>query len=248
MIFFSIPDWDDLQHYKDRSPPWIKLHNKLLDDYNFSCLQDASKAHLMCIYMLASRTENKLPYDTDWITNKIGAKTKVDLKELLDAGFIITDTPVESEKTDTKQQVISMEQNASKALHNTAQDACLEERRGEQSRAEGEHKKNSSRFVKPTTDEINQYLIEKGINDFSYAEKIWHFYESKGWVVGKTKMKIWKSAISANWIQTYKPVLNSQGGELQSISEIYKTNDQEQFIDQQGSGLLIDQIPGDNHD
>lgn len=60
------------------------------------------------------------------------------------------------------------------------------------------------RFVVPTIDEINIYLIEKGINDYSYAEKIWHFYESKGWVVGKNKMKKWKSAISSNWINSYQ--------------------------------------------
>ena len=54
---------EDYQHYKDRAPPWIKLHVKTLESYKFSRLQDASKAHLMLIWLLASRTGNNLPYD-----------------------------------------------------------------------------------------------------------------------------------------------------------------------------------------
>ena len=28
-------NWGELQHYKDRSPPWIKLHKKLLDNFEW---------------------------------------------------------------------------------------------------------------------------------------------------------------------------------------------------------------------
>jgi transposase InsO family protein len=31
-----------IQHYKERSPRWIKLHRKTLDDYEFQCLPLAS--------------------------------------------------------------------------------------------------------------------------------------------------------------------------------------------------------------
>ena len=60
MQFFNVKNWDGLQHYKDRAPPWIKLYNHLLDDYEFACLQDASKLHLMLIWLLASRNSNRL--------------------------------------------------------------------------------------------------------------------------------------------------------------------------------------------
>ena len=68
---FSVKGWDEFQHYKDRNPPWIKLHNHLLDDYEFECLGDAAKGHLLCIWMLASRTKNEMPFDEKWITKKI---------------------------------------------------------------------------------------------------------------------------------------------------------------------------------
>lgn len=53
-------------------------------------------------------------------------------------------------------------------------------------------KKEKSCFVVPTIEEVNEYIQEKGYH-FS-GEDFWHFYESKGWMVGKNKMKQWKSS------------------------------------------------------
>lgn len=56
-----------------------------------------------------------------------------------------------------------------------------------------------SKFSKPTTQEISQYLIDvkyyAELKAKEFADKFWHYYESKGWVVGKTPMKDWKAAI-----------------------------------------------------
>lgn len=76
------------QHYKDRRPPWIKLHAEVLDDYKFSRLQDASKAHLMLLWVLASRLDNRIPYDLPWITQQINATQPVDVDELVALEFI----------------------------------------------------------------------------------------------------------------------------------------------------------------
>lgn len=53
--------------------------------------------------------------------------------------------------------------------------------------------KEKESFQKPTIDEIREYCEERnnGIN----AETFYYFYESKGWLVGKTKMKNWKAAV-----------------------------------------------------
>ena len=85
---FSVRNWETFQHYKDRNPPWIKLHNHLLDDYDFECLPDATKCHLLCIWMLASRTNNEMVYDNSWVKRKIGANSSVDLELLVSVGFI----------------------------------------------------------------------------------------------------------------------------------------------------------------
>ena len=46
---------------------------------------------------------------------------------------------------------------------------------------------------KPSVLEIKDYCIER--NNGIDAEQFFDFYESKGWLVGKTKMKNWKAAI-----------------------------------------------------
>ena len=52
------------------------------------------------------------------------------------------------------------------------------------------------RFKKPTLEEVNAYCLERqnGIDASSFID----FYESKGWVVGKSPMKDWKAAVR-NW-------------------------------------------------
>ena len=54
-------------------------------------------------------------------------------------------------------------------------------------------KKESKRFIKPTIQEIQAYIFEKGYT-FD-AEAFFAFYESNGWKVGKNSMKDWKASI-----------------------------------------------------
>lgn len=53
--------------------------------------------------------------------------------------------------------------------------------------------KRSSKFQKPSVEEVREYCQSRrnGID----AETFINFYESKGWVVGKSPMKDWKAAI-----------------------------------------------------
>jgi hypothetical protein len=54
-------------------------------------------------------------------------------------------------------------------------------------------KENPKRFVPPTAQEVKAYMQEQGMDDLS--EKWLAFYESKGWLIGKNKMKDWKAAV-----------------------------------------------------
>lgn len=85
---FSVKNFDKFQHYKTRTPPWIKFYNNVLDDYALSVLPDASKAHLFAIWLLASRHGNVIPADPAWIARRINATDTVDLDVLAKAGFI----------------------------------------------------------------------------------------------------------------------------------------------------------------
>ncbi len=61
--------------------------------------------------------------------------------------------------------------------------------------------KKRKNFIVPTISEIEDYchLRDNGIS----AEQFYDFYQSKGWLVGKTKMKDWKAAIR-NWERNRK--------------------------------------------
>ena len=53
-----------------------------------------------------------------------------------------------------------------------------------------------NKFKKPTVEQIEDYCNER--SNTVNANKFYDFYESKGWVVGKSKMKDWKAAVR-NW-------------------------------------------------
>lgn len=139
MQFFKVKNWDEIQHYRDRTPPWIKLYNHLLDDYEFACLQDASKLHLILIWLLASRNSNRLPFNAKWIKQRIGVDSDVDLSALLQSGFIELEP-----SNDGVSQLV--EQDASKTLARCNQSADTEEResRGERERRESKAEESKS--------------------------------------------------------------------------------------------------------
>jgi len=56
-----------------------------------------------------------------------------------------------------------------------------------------EIKLNNKYFNKPTIIEIKDYCLER--NNNIDANSFFDFYESKGWFVGKNKMKDWKAAV-----------------------------------------------------
>jgi len=50
-------------------------------------------------------------------------------------------------------------------------------------------------FYPPTVEEVERYCQDKGFFDID-AESFVAFYESKGWMIGKNKMKSWRAAIT----------------------------------------------------
>lgn len=88
MRYLAVKKYEEFQHYKHRTPPWIKLYTRLLSDYDFGCLQDASKLHLIMIWLLASRLDNCVPWDENWIRKQTGLNDAIDLQVLVDKGFL----------------------------------------------------------------------------------------------------------------------------------------------------------------
>lgn len=60
-------------------------------------------------------------------------------------------------------------------------------------KSEDSPKKTTTRFNPPTVEEVTAYCKERKNN--VDAERFVDFYTAKGWMVGKNKMKDWKSAV-----------------------------------------------------
>lgn len=79
MKSLRIKNFEKYQHYKQRNPPWIKLHLEILDDPDFLALPDASKWHYIGLLLIASRHGNDIKPNWKYIQNRLGLTSKVDL-------------------------------------------------------------------------------------------------------------------------------------------------------------------------
>jgi len=86
--YLRIKNWDKYQAFKDREPKWIKVYRSLLNDYDFCQLTDSARGHLICLWLLAAETDNKIAYDANWIKSRINATSKIDLIILINHGFL----------------------------------------------------------------------------------------------------------------------------------------------------------------
>ena len=140
-----IRNWAEFQHYRDRNPPWIKLHFALLSSPDWLAMDDASRVLAVASMLLASRYNGFIPMtqegavDNSYIKRVAYLNTEPDFKPLIDCGFL---------------EYASITLADRYHLASTPLAAMLVQRRGETekkfpqganaSRAEAEHKGNGS--------------------------------------------------------------------------------------------------------
>ena len=199
------------------STGWIKLHRQLLewewyDDTNTKCL------FLHCLLRANhSDTEwrghnikrGQFLTSVDTLTRETGlsvSQIRTSLKKLISTNEIASksqarstvitvlsyDSHQDNDKPDDK--LMTMKSQADDNEIATDKNVIIKECKND--------KKITRRFTPPTDIETVAYFIEKGSNNIE-AEKFWLFYDSKNWMVGKSKMKKWQSAASG-WITRNK--------------------------------------------
>lgn len=79
-------------------------------------------------------------------------------------------------------------------------------------------------FKKPTLEEVKEYCLERknGINPQHFID----FYESKGWMVGKNKMKDWKACIRT-WEKRTNNTLPTWFDKTNEVEDITKEEKEE---------------------
>lgn len=171
MEYVSIVNWDKFQHYGNRrNPPWIRLYNSLIENYRWGLLSDVSKAHLIGLFLLASRTSNRIPADPAWIARRIQARDSVNLAELLENGFIVP------------------------APEECSRNASPEESREEKKRTEKSSAQVETLFSPPTVEEVAAYAREVGYEALDAAGFVAR-YAAVGWRMGHTPITDWRPLV-----------------------------------------------------
>jgi hypothetical protein len=190
---------------------WIKLHrsikehwlytedrvfskfeawNDILLSVNFSDAKQVIKGKIYNI----KRGESTMSLDT-WAKRWNWDKSKVRRFLTLlqsDGMIVLVSDNITTHLTVCNYASYQDERNASetpmkrKRNTNEIQTTPIKEEQEQQEQKEG-------KFIKPTIEQIKDYMKELGMNDIS--ERWMSHYESNGWLVGKNKMKDWKASV-----------------------------------------------------
>lgn len=74
--------------------------------------------------------------------------------------------------------------------------------------------KRAKRFIPPTLTQVQEYCAEKGYG--IDCERFIDFYESKGWMIGKNKMKDWKAAVRT-WTRSQRQEVTAKGNPISEV-------------------------------
>ena len=182
---------DEIKHF---TPSETKLYFFLLNVWNnagrcdwFECKTATIESSLEFNKMTITRCRESLQ-KRGIISFKIGVtKGKYPYYFLRNVTDNVTDNVTESKE---------------KLPHTPYKEIYLESLERKEITPKGVTKKSENRFSPPTLEELKNYISEKAYN--VDAERFFNFYQSKGWYVGKNKMKDWKAAVRT-WVIKDKP-------------------------------------------
>jgi len=197
-----------------KNNPWFRMYTEAVDDEKLRLLAFEDRWHYVAILCLKGQGLLDDESDPQLRMRKIAVKMGVQLRELdeisrrlSEVGLVDKDTlqPIQWDrrqfKSDSSAERVKQHRERQKNQEDerlkqgcnvtvtppeTETDTDKEVRVG----------KTGKRFVPPTPDEVREYCKER--QNLLDAERFVDFYESKGWMVGKSKMKDWKAAVR-NW-------------------------------------------------
>lgn len=88
--YYEVKNWSKYQHYKDRNPPWVKLHYEMLTSKDWVMLSDASKLLAVVCIMIASRHDGKVPADPEYVKRAAYLDKAPDFSKLVESGFLLS--------------------------------------------------------------------------------------------------------------------------------------------------------------
>lgn len=99
---YEIANWSVFQHYKERNPPWIKLHFSLLCGETWVRLDDASRVLAVACMLIASRNDGHVPANPEYIRRVAYLNQRPNFKPLIDTGFLIDASTTQADASTTQ--------------------------------------------------------------------------------------------------------------------------------------------------
>ena len=198
--------------------PWLRLYTDTVDNEKIRLLAFEDRWHYIAI--LCCMQQGILKENDNLLIRKLSVKLGLQLREveevkrrlievnLIDENFIPSGWNKHQFKSDLstdrvrkyRESKAKQERNVSETLQkrkcNVIDTDTDTDTDTEQTKTKNRTDKKIISFIKPSIQEITDYIKEKNYTVKAIA--FYSFYESKGWLVGKSKMKCWKSSLT-NW-------------------------------------------------
>lgn len=88
MVRYRIRNWSRYQHYKDRNPPWIKLHVEILQSEDWVLLDDASKLLAVVCMVVAAKDNGEFNGNPAYLKRVAYLDKTPNLNPLIECGFL----------------------------------------------------------------------------------------------------------------------------------------------------------------
>jgi len=191
--------------------PWFRMYTEAVDDEKLRLLAFEDRWHYVAILCLKGQGLLDDSSDHQLRMRKVAVKLGVQLRELdeiarrlAEVGLVNQDTlqPVQWDKRQFKsdssaERVHRHRENQRKQQDSDTQRSCnvtvTPPETDTDTDKQSKRGKTATRFVPPTVDEVRDYCKER--KNLVDCERFVNFYEAKGWMVGKNKMKDWKAAV-----------------------------------------------------
>jgi len=200
--FLAVKNWERYQHYRDRRPPWIKLHSQILNDVIFCKLPAASRGLLMCIWVLAAEDDGRVVCDEESLRFRLRLEKfrLLDLIPLIGSGFLVPDSDCQQLSAGASGCVPSVSVSVSNSVSK------------EGVRGRGKAVSEDP----PTIEEVRTHIAEKAYH-FT-AEEFVGKGEAVGWVdKNRIPLKSWRG-----WAATWEANYRRTHPELQPLARSSK--------------------------
>jgi hypothetical protein len=141
-VILRIRNWQKFQHYKNRRPPWTKLHFALLSSRDWIKSSDSERLLMVVCMLISSQSEymdGRFDADSSYIGTVAHLDNKPNFQPLIDMGFLV--------------EVASTAQANARIVHAKAEP---EKRREEERRDRGEKAAHKPRVPHNLSDEAKE--------------------------------------------------------------------------------------------